>query len=501
MKKLLIADRDHNERIGIQWLVSSYSLPFDTILLVENIEELTTTLENEMPEHIILELDMIPSNQWTRLKNLVQRYAKQIIVTTTERTFERAMQAVEIQAINLLVKPHSPELIRKTLQKCLHNQARVTIETKSDMVTSSNKITYQSLFIEEERKGNTFQFCILQTESKDSLLRLRHFLERYEFPISPVILPLTDLIVCVFEEENPYIKQEMNLLLLDWNERYEEPLVIVLHSLSDENGSLRQMYIQSRHALELTFYKGYRQIINIDQGWKWERIDPFLSPNEQRDWVEMLQHHNHEQMKSWMYQEFLNIHEPYPEPGLIRTRLTSILAQIRRYMKTYKLDQDTYEKQYHQVFETILYSPVLHRIVQEILLFSYLLIEGVKKQQESSKMDVIERGIQYVETHFRDKNLSLQKVAEFVERSPAYFSHLLVKKHGLSLSQLITNSRVKEAKKLLLETQLNIQEIAAETGFTNGNYFSRIFKEQTGMPPSDFRKQGPGETLSYPIKK
>jgi two-component system, response regulator YesN len=490
MKKLLIADRDNNERIGIQWLISSYSLPFDTILLVENIEELTTTLENELPEYVIIELDMIPSNQWARFKKHIQRYTKQIIVTTTERTFERAMQAVEIQASNLLVKPHSPELIRKTLHKCLHNPSSVIKEDSTSKTTFSNLVSYQSLFVEEANKGKQYKLCILQTESKDSTLSLRHFLEEYEFSIRPDILPLTDLIVCVFEDENPYIRQELNLLLLNWNERYEEPLAIVLHSLSDENLSLRQMYIQSRHALELTFYKGYRQIIAIDQEWKWGRIDPFLSPTEQRDWVEMLHNNNHEQMKSWMYQEFLNIHEPYPEPGLIRTRLTSILAQIRRFMKTYKLDQDLYEKLYHQVFETILYSPVLHRIVQEILLFTYQLLEGVIKQQESSKLDVIERGIYYVETHFRDKNLSLQKVAEFVERSPAYFSHLLVKKHGLSLSQLITNSRVKEAKKLLLETQLTIQEIAAEIGFANSNYFSRIFKEQIGMSPSDFRKQG-----------
>ncbi|QOR64737.1 DNA-binding response regulator [Cytobacillus suaedae] len=490
MKKLIIADRDHNERIGIQWLVSSYSLPFDKIFLVENVEDLVMTLENELPEFVIIELDMIPSNQWARFKKLVQRYSKQIIVTTTERTFERAMQAVEIQATNLLVKPHSPEFIRKTLLQSLNIQSTMVKEGATSKDTLLNIVSYQSLFMEEAPKDKPYQLCILQMENKNSILLLRNFLEEYEFSIRPVILPLTDIIVCVFEDENLNIRQELNLLLLNWNERYEEPLAIVLHSLSDESLSLRQMYIQARHALELTFYKGYRQIISIDEEWKWGRVEPFLSPTEQRDWIEMLHNNNHEQLKTWMYHEFLNINEPYPEPGLIRTRLTSILAQIRRFMKTYKLDQGLYEKHYHQVFETILYSPVLHRIVQEILLFTYQLLEGVLRHQESSKMDVIERGIQYVETHFRDKTLSLQNVAEFVERSPAYFSHLLVKKHGLSLSQLITNSRVKEAKKLLLETQLNIQEIAAESGFANGNYFSRIFKEQTGMTPSDFRKRG-----------
>ncbi|CAM4081312.1 hypothetical protein Gste01_02132 [Geobacillus stearothermophilus ATCC 7953] len=57
----------------------------------------------------------------------------------------------------------------------------------------------------------------------------------------------------------------------------------------------------------------------------------------------------------------------------LRRRLTSILAQIRRFMKTYDLDRGGTEREYMRIFQDILYNPVLYRIVQELILFLYRL--------------------------------------------------------------------------------------------------------------------------------
>ena len=106
MTKLLIADRDQNERIAIQWLVSSYSLPFEHVILGDTIDDVITKIENEMPEVVFIELDMIPKEKWGIFNRVAKQYVKQIVATTTEATFDRAMQAIEVQAINLLLKPH-----------------------------------------------------------------------------------------------------------------------------------------------------------------------------------------------------------------------------------------------------------------------------------------------------------------------------------------------------------------------------------------------------------
>jgi two-component system response regulator YesN len=48
--------------------------------------------------------------------------------------------------------------------------------------------------------------------------------------------------------------------------------------------------------------------------------------------------------------------------------------------------------------------------------------------------------------------------------------------------------RIKEAKRLLATTQRPITEIGFEVGFSSGGYFTRVFKQETGMAPSEYRR-------------
>nr|WP_255437469.1 helix-turn-helix transcriptional regulator [Thalassobacillus sp. CUG 92003] len=93
-----------------------------------------------------------------------------------------------------------------------------------------------------------------------------------------------------------------------------------------------------------------------------------------------------------------------------------------------------------------------------------------------------------METHYHDTNLSLKQVAEAVDRSPAYFSHLLTREYGGTFRELLTGIRIEKAKDLLATTDDSIQTISEATGFTNPNYFSRVFKAHTQQTPTSFRR-------------
>ncbi|MFB4475945.1 AraC family transcriptional regulator, partial [Oceanobacillus caeni] len=120
---------------------------------------------------------------------------------------------------------------------------------------------------------------------------------------------------------------------------------------------------------------------------------------------------------------------PYPEPGLLRTRLTSILAQIRRFMFRKGLKSKDSEDYYKKISEIILHSPVLYRIVQELILFINYLFQMISEQDVHVKGDVTWAAIEYMENNYTDSKLSLSEVASHVDRSPSYLSHLLTKKY------------------------------------------------------------------------
>ena len=58
---------------------------------------------------------------------------------------------------------------------------------------------------------------------------------------------------------------------------------------------------------------------------------------------------------------------------------------------------------------------------------------------------------------------------------------------GQSINELIQNVRIKKATELLINSDMNVSEIAYETGFNDPYYFSRLFKKYHNMSPSDYR--------------
>ncbi len=61
------------------------------------------------------------------------------------------------------------------------------------------------------------------------------------------------------------------------------------------------------------------------------------------------------------------------------------------------------------------------------------------------------------------------------------------KKYGITVNNYITEVRLNKAVNLLLDGEKTISEIAAETGFSDGSYFSKVFSAKYGIPPSEYR--------------
>ena len=79
-------------------------------------------------------------------------------------------------------------------------------------------------------------------------------------------------------------------------------------------------------------------------------------------------------------------------------------------------------------------------------------------------------------------------IAREVDRNPTYISHVFRAVTGETLFEYITRLRMELAMKLLRESSMKIQEIAAETGYEEQSYFSQVFKKYTGKTAGSYRK-------------
>ena len=100
-----------------------------------------------------------------------------------------------------------------------------------------------------------------------------------------------------------------------------------------------------------------------------------------------------------------------------------------------------------------------------------------------------------LETHIRDlvrgqcdRIYQVQDYAQVQHLHPSYFSTVIKRKTGKSVTTWISEKVIAEAQTMLARTQDSIQEIAFRLGFKDAAHFSRFFKKNTQMSPSSFRQ-------------
>lgn len=104
------------------------------------------------------------------------------------------------------------------------------------------------------------------------------------------------------------------------------------------------------------------------------------------------------------------------------------------------------------------------------------------------RLKQIKPAITYMESHLAGK-ITLENLSEAVHLSPAHFSRVFKIVSGFSPMEFLNRMRVQKASQLLVNTDKTIVEIALETGFNDGNYFSRFFKKCRKETPREFREK------------
>ncbi|WP_171051872.1 helix-turn-helix domain-containing protein [Alteribacter natronophilus] len=485
MLSLLIADRDPEECRGLQWFAERAPFDFRKVTSASTGAELSSRLQEHSYNIVIIELDMfegaMPESVLSRLHALQD---VQIIAISAEATYEKAREALALGALDLLIKPHPVTRLQALLGKAVQSCRRAEPSPGEEKLPARPAYTYTDLFTRETAMPVPQAAMAFTSASPDDVQELSGEVRRQFHTDQVSVLTLSDSVICLAGKKPDELLPRTRNVLTVFSEKCSGTASAVVYQPA-VSLSPKEIYSHLKEMLHMTFYEGYHQLFSFTGPITWKKIDPFLTPSEQRVWVDMLLHGHTDRIQEWLYCNFLNSKQPYPEPKLVRTRLTSVLAQVRRYMRMYHLDSGENESAYQELYEDILSGPTVFKTVQNLHLFIQSTIGRVKRRQ--GVMDPIERGLLYMESRFSDPGLTLEKVSSEVGRNPFYFSEQLSKQTGSGFRATLTAIRIREAKRLLADRTLTIKEIAAGCGFQSSNYFSRKFKEREGLTPKAYR--------------
>ena len=121
-------------------------------------------------------------------------------------------------------------------------------------------------------------------------------------------------------------------------------------------------------------------------------------------------------------------------------------------------------------------------LMQEILeRFMYAML-----RENDKGNPYIRNALRYMCDHYSE-HLELGQTAEYVGLSPSYFSTLFRQTVGASFREYLNRIRVEESKRLLLNPNNTLADIAVSMGFPDQSYYCKVFKKIVGVTPGKYR--------------
>lgn len=124
----------------------------------------------------------------------------------------------------------------------------------------------------------------------------------------------------------------------------------------------------------------------------------------------------------------------------------------------------------------------------ELLTFVVALHKKINSQLDANRnSQKMQQAVAYIEENFA-KDLNMAVVSNYISMNYSLFSYSFKQYTGSNFVNYLKDIRMREAKRLLAETDLKVTEISQEVGYDNEKHFMKIFKASCGVSPSEYRK-------------
>ena len=133
------------------------------------------------------------------------------------------------------------------------------------------------------------------------------------------------------------------------------------------------------------------------------------------------------------------------------------------------------------------YEELLVGYLQHLLILIHRSINNKPREKTLLLVSSMDNAVRYFHENY-NKQICIEEYAAKQHMSVSWFIRNFKEYTDVTPTQYLLSLRISNAQTLLETTNYNVTEISEIVGYNNPLYFSRLFKKQVGMSPSDFRK-------------
>ena len=506
MYKLLIVDDDPWMRACLVEDNDWASLGFGQVFAERNGLAALARMRETFCDVVIADVKMDGMNGIQLLSTLrIEFPTAKVILISGYCDRELIRDALRYGAVDYLFKPVEESVLQELVHSTLRTieaeaHARARENTMASQIEQSRKILQENLIREaiggkrigtasfpDFMVGPDARFCVAALEGDvplrpDQMLFLREQIIKHEEMNSPATMTeLAGRLIIIVGADQAVVRNKINAVI-----EAARPLFHLSAGISmvqSDIGLLHSTYQQALQALWKTFFLGRNQALCFEGQYPASKAYYDLPCRQQL--INALLCGNGEQARFHL-EEIFRVIDKYrpsrPMTLMMGVRiLDAFLESVRQLNLSPEMtmggDQDLADEL--EGFVTLEDMRVFFEKILEQCL-------TVRESRRSRKL--VEDAMKMADEHL-DQEISLSQIAEALYVNAAYLSRVFKESTGKNFTDYLAEQRVRWAAELLQNSQYKVYEVGEKVGYTNTQYFFRVFKKKMGVTPLVYRNR------------
>lgn len=502
MFRMLIADDEDEERLGIRFLLNKFGFEFDIREAADGAQALA--MLDEFPADILLTDVKMPFLNGIELATQVrQRFPEmQIIFFSGYDDFEYVKQALFLQAVDYILKPVNPAEFQKVIALVSvrlerdeeeSGQSR-TIHTNYVIARLLNQVSYEKLYQEYGEEALEFlnaynRLLVLQFDDDvfgNEISDVKQFSDQFKelIPCDYVFLDLTPSQGVFFlkgtDRDDVYLRELASCMHLAVEKEYQKNCYLSVSEAIEDVREIGSIYQAAENCLEERFFypniyvyplSGQKQqeaVASVNDSQIMQMIELDATRHDiyslRQNMTILMELCRNNGFQSYIYTRFVCA-------NLLRILVKEVPGGTERLAG---LVEQIYACTSFAGLEAVLWKTVDE-------------LEASFQPAAELPSQTVRLVKQYIQEHYGE-TLSLDILAERVFLTPHYLSSVFIQETGIGISRYIKNVRMEKAREFLKDTNMKVSDICQKVGYANLSYFCRSFRNEYGMTPDQYRK-------------
>lgn len=528
MYKVLIVDDEVLVRVGLKTTIDWEANGFTVVAEASNGEQGYEQYKKHMPDVIITDIKM-PKKDGLWLVEEVRKenqHAK-ILVLTCYDDFAYARKALKIGADDYILKSEVEDEELVAVMQSIKKKIDISNKAKhfKDKELKNKNDIKRSIFVDLIKSDFDFdanladrcssiEFPITDTKFAFASILIsdnKHELSAEPNPLKQTNNAVLNILLDLFAERSVdyiYIHQSGRFVLflssqiLNGSELYRMLnsvsnsakqyfdcyLNVVYTDIFDDMKQAAAVYKDFAEKEQILFYKNEASFFmaNTDNISFKEPNVFYLKKEHNKKFIEAISAENVVRTNELIHELDCYFEQDNVNPKIVKIFYSNLMGDIFSSYGLFLENSKAFKNHeyYHYQIEN---SEHLQSIMQLLTDFMGKVINEIKQMRHANSKVLINRALNFIQYHY-DEKISLDDVAQKLHLSKHYLCNAFRKATGENMSLYINKLRIEKAKRLLLESDGRVKEIFEEVGYSNQQYFSKVFKKITGMTIMEYKE-------------